>query len=115
MTIARIIGSIYKSFKFWYVFWVSEINDVHGNIVTLQTLTQIFTLFKGLRDWVTDKRNNSLPLLFVLTMLQTQLANLNCGKKVSISVDLDLANSVYNCADIICLSKFHFNSKYVFG
>ena len=70
MTLIAIVCSFNKSFEFWHIIWVCKVNDVNIDVISLESLTKLFTSSLVFFNWMTNKDDDSLSLIFVHTMLQ---------------------------------------------
>jgi len=70
MTLIAIVCSFNKSFELWYIIWVCKVNDVNIDVISLESLTKLFTSSLVFFNWMTNKDDDSLSLIFVHTMLQ---------------------------------------------
>ena len=70
MALIAIVSSFNKSFKFWHIIWVCKVDDVNIDIISLESLSELFTSGLVFFNWMTNKDDDSLSLIFVHTMLQ---------------------------------------------
>ena len=86
MTLITIICSFNKSFELWHIIWVCKVDDVNIDVISLKSLSKLFTGGLVFFNWMTNKDDDSLSLIFVHAMLQRQLCDFDCGEKVCFSI-----------------------------
>ena len=86
MRVAIAIGSIDHLLKFRDVFWVSEVNHINSNIVSLHSDSELLKLSLGLLQWVSHEYDNSLSLGLILSVFKTQLSNFDGIKEIGLTV-----------------------------
>lgn len=78
---------------------MSEIDNIHGNVVSLHSDTEFLELSLCLLQGMSDKDDDSLSLALVLPMLQAQLSNLDGIEEISFTVYMQfLVNNHYRMA-----------------
>lgn len=70
MALVTVVCSLNQCFKFWDVVWVCKVNDVNIDIVSLESLSKILARSLVLLNWVSNKNDDSLSLIFVHAMFQ---------------------------------------------
>lgn len=109
--VASIVCHVHHRLKSTNVIWISEVNDINGNIVLLQSHSQVFkVLLCSLSDGVTHEDNDSLSLGLVLSMLESKLSHLNRGYKIGLTVDLDVVDAVDQVTWLVGLSQSQLRS-----
>jgi len=72
--------------KFRDVFWVSEVNHINSNIVSLHSDSELLKLSLSLFQGMSNEDNNSLSLSLVLSVLQAELSNFDGVEEISLAV-----------------------------
>ena len=70
MTLIAIVCCFNKCFKLWYIIWICKVDDINIDVISLQSLSKLFTSGLVFFNWMTNKNDDSLSLIFVHTMLQ---------------------------------------------
>jgi hypothetical protein len=109
--VVAVVAGGHNSLKLWHIVWVGEIDHIKRYVVSLQSLAQVLALFEALLNWVAAKGHDPHSLRLVLSMLKGELGDLDCGKQVGHTIDLDVGNGAHHLSIVVGLGQSDISSS----
>jgi len=110
MATVFLVSCCNESFKLWHVIRVCKVDHINVNVVTFQSLSEIFQLSFILGQRMADKNHNSLSLRLVLSMLEGKLSYLDSSHEVGVTIYLCSIDCGNQFSDIVSLGGFQLNT-----
>ena len=109
--IRSFVGCINHSLESTNVVWVCKVDDIKRNVVLLETHANFFkVIFGSSGKWMSNEHNDSLSLRLVLSMLKSKLGYLDGSQYISITLDLNVIDTINQISNFVRLSNSQFAS-----
>jgi len=104
------VGCCDQSSQFSIIFWVSKVNHINPDTLSLQELPQSFEVFLFMFQRMSDKYDDSLPLVLVLSVFQAELSHFDGSHYVCFSLYLNAVDGIQEQTLIHSLSQLNIRS-----
>lgn len=125
--LGALVGSLHKCLKPRNVVWMSEVDDIDGDVVLLESSSDVLVVLLGAVQRMANEYNNSLPLRLVLPVLEGELSYLDGFQAVRVSIykqsmlsewvyvsvltDLNVTNAVDEVTYLVSLRQVQLDPK----
>ena len=119
--LSALVGSLDKCLEARDVVWMREVDHIDGDVVLLESSSDVLEVVLGTVQRMADEHDDSLPLGLVLPVLEGKLSNLDGFEAVrfavykqmmvrewvcvSVLTDLNVANAVDEVTDLVSLRQ----------